>query len=251
MLICGYGDTAAMNADDIHSQPWRQTQGVQVQGTQDALAAAFHGTPSRRLDAKEHVFCEGDTAKHIYRVEGGLICIYRMMPAGRRQVVDFAFPGDIVGLGATREHSTSAQAIRPTRLRYLPSSTLSELMLCDARLSVRVYETMAEELRAARELLLSVCQRSAAERLAAFLLALVRRNERKGLDTETLDLAMTRTDIADFLGLTIETVSRTFTKFRTSGLIDIAQCTAIAIVDYDGLQALAAGNGSPCASTLD
>jgi CRP/FNR family transcriptional regulator, anaerobic regulatory protein len=211
----------------------------------DGLAIQFNGRPARRLEAKEHVFCEGDTARQVYRVEAGLLCTYRMMSDGRRQVVDFAFPGDIVGLGAGSEHNTSAQAIRPTRLRCLPTSALTEAMHTDARLAAKLYTAVAEELHAARELLLSVCQRSAAERLAAFLVALVRRNERRGLHAETLDLGMTRTDIADFLGLTIETVSRTFTKFRTQGLIDIAQCTSITIVDRGGLEALAAGGGSP------
>jgi CRP/FNR family transcriptional regulator, anaerobic regulatory protein len=235
MLTCGHGETTTFTNLAPHTALGGHRQ--------DSLAAHFNGTPSRRVEAKEHLFCEGDQARYVYRVESGLICTYRMMPDGRRQVVDFAFPGDIVGLGASGEHSTSAQAIRPARLRCLPASALAEAMRGDARLTVKLYEALAEELRAARELLLSVCQRSAAERLAAFLVALVRRNERRDLDAETLDLGMTRTDIADFLGLTIETVSRTFTRFRTQGLIDIAQCTTITIVDRNGLEELAAGGG--------
>jgi CRP/FNR family transcriptional regulator, anaerobic regulatory protein len=235
MLTCGNGEAIEFTTT------LRRT--ASAGHSPDSLAAQFSGTPSRRVEAKEHVFCEGDAVRHVYRVEAGLICTYRMMSDGRRQVVDFAFPGDIVGLGANGEHATSAQAIRPTRLRCLPAAVLTDVMRRDSRLTVKLYETLAEELRAARELLLSVCQRSAAERLAAFLVALVRRNERRGLDAETLDLGMTRTDIADFLGLTIETVSRTFTKFRSSGLIDIAQCTSIAIVDRVGLEELAAGGG--------
>lgn len=237
MLTCGFDETTtfAPTTDRIAGTYPRQ----------DGLAAQFYGTPLRRVEAKEHVFCEGDAARQIYRIETGLLCIYRMMTDGRRQVVDFAFPGDIVGLGAGDEHNTSAQAIRNTRLRCLPTSTLNDAMRVDARLSAKLYTALAEELHAARELLISVCQRSAAERLAAFLMALVRRNERRGLDAETLDLGMTRTDIADFLGLTIETVSRTFTKLRTQGLIDIAQCTTIAIVDRCGLEVFAAGGRQP------
>ena len=234
MLTCGYDE--AVEVTPTHSRTMLARHGV------DSLAASFNGTAARRVKAREHVFCEGDPAKHVYRIESGLICTYRIMHDGRRQVVDFAFPGDVVGLGASSEHNTSAQAVRPTRLRCLSASALSDAMRNDPRLMTKLYQTLAEELRAARELLLSVCQRSASERLAAFLMALVRRNERRELDAGTLDLGMTRTDIADFLGLTIETVSRTFTKFRKSGLIDIAQCTAITIVDRQGLEELAAGN---------
>mgnify|MGYP003386284923 CR=1 FL=1 len=236
MLSCGYEETTSV--------PSLQRPDIAARPGQDGLAAIFNGTPVRRAEAKEHLFCEGDVAQQIFRVETGLLCIYRVMPDGRRQVVDFAFPGDIVGLGSNDEHNTCAQAIRATRLRCLSISKLTETMRQDPRLARKLFETLAEELRAARELLLSVCQRSAAERLAAFLVALVRRNERRGLDTDILDLGMTRTDIADFLGLTIETVSRTFTKFRLQGLIDIAQCTSIAIIDRGGLEALAAGGGS-------
>jgi CRP/FNR family transcriptional regulator, anaerobic regulatory protein len=237
MLTC-YSETAQSTSMRTAREPKRV--GL------NSLAATFNGTPTRRVEAKEHVFCEGDAARHVYRVESGLICTYRMMPDGRRQVVDFAFPGDIVGLGANGEHNTSAQAIRPSSLRCLPASLLNEFMHRDARLTALLYETLAEELRAARELLLSVCQRSAAERVAAFLVALIRRNERRDLGADTLDLGMTRTDIADFLGLTIETVSRTFSKFRAAGLIDIAQCTTITIIDRSSLEELAAGNASPC-----
>lgn len=234
MLISGYSESTSFNPS------YRQSE--QSLNGQDRLSALFSGTPSRRVQAKDHVFCEGDMLRHVYRVDAGLICTYRMMPDGRRQVMGFAFPGDIVGLGTGTDHNTSAQAIRPTRLRCLPFAVLCEAMRNDAELTATLYEALAEELRNARELLLSVCQRSAAERVAAFLSALAQRNERRGLDSSNIDLGMTRTDIADFLGLTIETVSRTFTKFRITGLIDIAQCTAIRIVDRSGLERLAAGN---------
>ena len=106
---------------------------------------------------------------------------------------------------------------------------------------MRLYEAVSQELLAARELLMTVCQRTALERVAAFLLALSRRNQRRGEAAHELVLPMTRTDIADFLGLTIETVSRTFTKLRQDGVIDLEQCIIVTICDVDRLNALSGG----------
>ncbi len=85
--------------------------------------------------------------------------------------------------------------------------------------------------------------RSACERVAAFLLTLSQRNERKGESAHTIELPMTRSDIADFLGLTVETVSRTISKMKTGRLIDLPQCARIHLRDIEALQALAGGGG--------
>ena len=88
---------------------------------------------------------------------------------------------------------------------------------------------------------MSVSHRTARERVAGFLLALVQRSARRGEDATNIVLPMTRTDIADFLGLTIETVSRTFSKFRAEGLIDLEQCVLVTIRDRHALTVIAEG----------
>ena len=208
----------------------------------DVFAEYMAPCALRTLEAKEHLFREGDAAAHVYRVEVGNVCIYRMLPDGRRQVVDFAYPGDFIGLGALGEHAACAQATIRTTVRCLPVTALREIVRRDARIGLKLYEAVSHELLAARELLFTVSQRTASERLAGFLLALSRRNGRRGADASEIVLPMTRADIADFLGLTIETVSRTFTKFKHSGLIDLEQCILVTIVDPDALAA-AAGSG--------
>lgn len=195
------------------------------------LAESLAHGAVRPYNAREHIFCEGDVAAHVFRVESGNVCIYRMVPDGRRQVIDFAYPGDIIGLGALRVHAASAQATSKIRVRCIPTATLHEIAQSDPAFGLKLYEAMAQELIAARELLFTISQRTAAERLAAFLLALSRRNQRHGDDPSEIVLPMTRADIADFLGLTIETVSRNFTKFRAEGLIDIEQCILVTILD--------------------
>jgi CRP/FNR family transcriptional regulator, anaerobic regulatory protein len=195
-------------------------------------------------NAREHLFCEGDRVAYVYKVEAGNVCVYRMMPDGRRQVIDFAYPGDIIGLGAIAEHAANAQATTRSRIRCIPVAVLHEVVRTDARLGLKVYEAMSEELQAARELLFTVSQRTAAERLASFLVALSRRNSRRGENADEIVLPMNRTDIADFLGLTIETVSRTFTKFRMEGLIDLEQCVLVTICNAPALRAMADGTAT-------
>jgi CRP/FNR family transcriptional regulator len=194
---------------------------------------------TRVVNRKEHVFFEGDAVTHIYKVEAGHVCVYRLLSDGRRQVIDFAFAGDFIGLGASGTHSLNAQATERSRLRCLPVSELRNIVRENPKLGLELYEAISGELNATRELLMSVNHRTAQERVAGFLLALSQRNARRGEDATSIVLPMTRTDIADFLGLTIETVSRTFSKFRAKGLIKLEQCILVTLCDLEALAAMA------------
>ena len=190
----------------------------------------------RGIEPKEHVFTEGDTRTHAYKVVTGALCLYKVLPDGRRQVIDFAYPGDMIGLGAGSAETCNAQATMPTRVRCVPVASLRNAAGQDPRLALRLLEVLSQELDGMREHLVCVGQRSATERLVMFLLLLSRRNATRGGDPETIDLRMTRADIGDFLGLTIETVSRTFTKLKSRGLIEIDQGTTIRLVDIEALE---------------
>lgn len=226
-------ETDTTTLDDAGHDRTTTSKGLLV----DQLAAGS----VRTVEAKEHVFLEGDAAAHVYMVQLGHICVYRTLSDGRRQIVDFAYPGDIIGLGSVGEYSHSAQATTRTRLRSIPTGALEQAVARDGRLGLKLYEALSRELIASRELLFTVSQRTAEERVAAFLLALSRRNQRNGEAAHEFVLPMTRGDIADFLGLTIETVSRMFTKLRTDGVIDLAQCVLVTIVDHGVLAARADG----------
>jgi CRP-like cAMP-binding protein len=222
------------------------TSSVSGKAANRSLADRLGTGTLRTLDARDHVFLEGDRASHIYKVEVGNVCVYRMVHDGRRQVIDFAYPGDFIGLGALGTHGANAQATSKTRIRCVPIAALHDVVRSDQRLALALYEAMSRELMQARELLFTVSQRTAAERLAGFLLALSRRNERRGDNSNEIVLPMTRADIADFLGLTIETVSRTFTKFRNDGLIDLEQCILVTIRNTAALTAIAEGTVQVC-----
>ena len=226
-------------ATHLHAAPVSIAVRPQLRRRVDTLADHLTPCAIRTFDAKEHLCREGDAVTHVYRIEVGHVCLYRMLADGRRQVVNFAYPGDFIGLGAIGEHQASALATSRTSVRCLPIAALRDLVRTDAAVGLKLYEAVSEELLAARELLFTVSRRTAGERVAGFLLALSRRNQRRGARADEIVLPMTRNDIADFLGLTIETVSRTFTKFRNDGLIDLAQCILVTITDPDGLSAAA------------
>lgn len=197
---------------------------------------------ARRLAPREHVFCEGDRRTHVFQVEQGALVLYKVLPDGRRQVMGFAYPGDFLGLGATSEHNLNAQAACPARVRCIPAAALEDAAAHDPALALKLYKALAQELSATRALLVSIGQQNALERLASFLMMLVNKLD-DGQDTATpvLHLPMRRSDIADFLGLTIETVSRTFTKLRTMGLIEIKHSTEVAVTNVQKLDDIANG----------
>ena len=195
----------------------------------------------RIVKSREHILTTGDARTHVYRIESGSVCLYKVMSDGRRQVLDFACAGDFIGLGCQAEHAFNAQALEPVRLKCLPVATLYRMADRDPRIGIKLYENLSRELSATQEHLFTVGQRSAVERVACFLLAYGRRTGRCGQCAETIVLPMTRSDIADFLGLTIETVSRTLTKLRSAKVIDLEQCTLIRLLDIGKLQQLAAG----------
>lgn len=135
----------------------------------------------------------------------------------------------------------NAQATEPTCLCCFPVSALQQLVCDEPEFGLELYQALSCELHLSREHLVSVSQRTASERLAAFLIALSRRYERRGENISCFVLPMMRTDIADFLGLTHETVSRTFSKLRALVVIDLEQCILITILDSDALSELAEG----------
>jgi CRP-like cAMP-binding protein len=197
------------------------------------------GVTSKSYAPKQDVFYEGDPRRSVYQIESGAVCLYKSTPDGRRQIFDFAFPGDLIGLGASADYSCGAQAIGSVQLKSMPLSRLYELASKDAGFAFGLYGAISSELEATRDLLLALGQRDATERVAIFLLTLSQRNVRAGKNPCLLSIPMTRSDIGDLLGITIETVSRSLTRLRQQKLIDVIRGSIIQIIDMDGLKALA------------
>lgn len=208
---------------------------------QDSIAGRFDRAPIRTLKPHEPLFRDGDEKTSTYQILEGAFVLYRLLPNGRRQVMGFAVRGDLVGLGVGDTHRCSAEASGPAKVRALPASALCRAAAEDAKLALQLYEAISNELATAQDLLMALGRLNASERVATFLLGLANRAdaaERSGL---RIDLPMTRSDIADFLGLTTETVSRTLTKLANASIIS-RHPGSIRILDAAALEEIADGD---------
>lgn len=199
-------------------------------------------TNERSLSAHEHLFMANDSQTHIYQVLDGVVGIYKMLADGRRQIVTFCYPGDLIGVensGTWRHHG---EALCDTRIRCISLSTIDALVKSEPAFGQALVQSLATELAETRDQLLSLGRKSALEKVATFLLRISRRNQRENRDETRLFLPMTRAEIADYLGLTIETVSRNITRLKTSGLIRLESKNKVQILDIDQLEDLAEGD---------
>ncbi len=201
--------------------------------------ASSHAGTVQTASAREDIFLDGDDASHVFEVLDGIICAYRILPDGERHIVSFYYPGDVIGHCSLGTYAYSAQALTPVRLRRIPRSVLERTMAQRPELAQRFLRLAALELAATRDHLLCLAAKSAEAKVASFLLALSRRNAAMGEDPSRIKLMMTRLDMADYLGLTIETVSRTLSKFKRKGLIGLPRTSLVILNDARALASLA------------
>ena len=187
---------------------------------------------------------EGEPATCFFNVTAGTAKLFKLLPDGRRQITGFVGPGQFLGLAVSDTYAFSAEAIEPVRYCRFPRAALRTLLDDFPLMEKRLLEVASNELVAAQEQMLLLGRKTARERLASFLLAQSRQGMPCGHSRQRFRLPMTRIDIADYLGLTIETVSRTFTRLRAEGLIDIVSQSGLVICDPVGLEELA--GGMPC-----
>jgi CRP/FNR family nitrogen fixation transcriptional regulator len=169
--------------------------------------AKFSGVRAQ-FRQNEEIFGECEPADHVYRVVSGAVRTVRFSSDGKRQVLGFHLPGDIFGLEMGAVYSFSAEAVSDAEVLLMRRSVLDKAVAEDPVVARAVLQLTAADLATARDHAMMLGKKGAGERVAAFLLRLADRS-RTGADVE---LPMSRTDIADYLGLTIESVSRAFTE---------------------------------------
>jgi CRP/FNR family nitrogen fixation transcriptional regulator len=198
---------------------------------QDGAAAGAR----RRFEAEEEIYAEGDCVVHFYKVVSGAVRTYRLLSDGRRQIDGFHLAGDIFGLEAGAERRTGADALVDTTLVAHRRSDRDALTGEAGALAHEVVAAMLRALERAQDHMMLLGRKSAKERVASFLLGLARRSGTEG----PIALPMSRADIADHLGLTIESVSRTFTQLEREGTIALANHRrAVEVQDLAALRRL-------------
>jgi CRP/FNR family transcriptional regulator, nitrogen fixation regulation protein len=175
------------------------------------------GGEYRTFAAGEELFSEGEPAHFFYKVVHGTVRSSKLLSDARRQIDSFHFEGDIFGFESTEEFGFSAEAVEDTTVIAYRRSSFHNLTRHDPSLAEQVMAATVASLRRAREHMLLLGRRTPQEKIALFLLDIARRLQ-KG---DRFDLPMRRADIADYLGLTKETVSRTLTHMNRLGLIKL------------------------------
>lgn len=194
-----------------------------------------------RLKSGRYLYFEGDEVEWLYQVTSGVVRLSRLLADGRRQVIAFGYPGDIIGFPSGGVHHTDCESLTDARLQPFRRAHL-ESGEGDPKLHCALLQAALREISAMQDHFMMLGRKSATEKLASFLCVLEERvGEDLGMYRE-VTLPMSRSDIADFLGLTTETVSRTFTQLRKSKIIAIENNHTIIIQKPTALLSLSLGD---------
>jgi CRP/FNR family transcriptional regulator, anaerobic regulatory protein len=190
------------------------------------------------IRSSEHLFREGDSFQALYAVKSGALKTCTIDSQGREHVLGFHIAGELVGLdGIHSGHNRcNAVALQTTSVCALPFPRLEQLIHDIPGLQTQVLRILSRELSSSAQL---ATDHSAEERLAGFLVSLLRRYARRGLPSESLFLPMPRRDIASHLRLATETVSRLFARFQEEGMIEVRR-REVKVLDSAALEALGA-----------
>lgn len=208
----------------------------QQAGWMDGTSHAQHLV---KLSHNEPLFYDGDEADFIYEVVEGLIVSYNILPDGRRQILGFSYPGDIVGLSHDGIHHYCCSASGATQVRSMPRRMLMRIARERPEIAAKLLVCATSQLNRVQDHFVLLGCKCAQEKVASFLLELAKRYAAKGARSVTFELPVKRSDIADYLGTTIETVSRQLTKLKTAGVIDLPQTSVVHVRDMIALGQLA------------
>jgi len=183
---------------------------------------------------EEEIYGEDESAEYVYQVIRGAVRSYKLLSDGRRQIGAFHLPGDVFGLESGSSHRLATEAIIDTTLRLVKRSSLERSAQSDVRVARDLWSITAGELRHAENHMLLLGRKTAMERVATFLLEMDRRLASAGM----IALPMCRRDIGDYLGLTLETVSRSLSELQNKGVLGLSGARQIMLRDRTRLAVL-------------
>lgn len=214
------------------------SNGFRTPAASQAAARAEGGAVQRNAPGTI-LFSEGDDADSVFEVVSGTLRLYKVLIDGRRQIIGFVSGGRLLGIAPQRHYLCSAEAVTPLTVRRYKRPAFERRIDEEPGLARRILAELSDELCMAQDQMLLLGRKSATEKVASFLLSLAADHD--GDVVAHIDLPMGRGDIADYLGLTVETVSRTFTKLRNDGLIALPSPHSVEILDSEQLEEVAAG----------
>lgn len=196
----------------------------------------------RPVQKGEHLFYQGDEFKSVFAVRTGTVKTYTLTNDGEEQITGFHLASELVGLESydSITYPSSAKALETTNVCEIPVDRLDDLAGRMPELRRQLMRLMSKELREEQQMMLLLSKKSAEERIASFLINLAARFKRRGFSGTSFRLTMSRADIANYLGLAVETVSRVFTRFQKQGMLEsTGSAKDIVISNFDELTAMA------------
>lgn len=188
---------------------------------------------------KQNIFLQQDSALNLYNITEGNVKIYQLMDDGRIQIIGFLYPGDFFGTYKNNKYNYSAEAIGNLKTCVFEQKSLDKFMDQNPVLARELLNQTSFELTLAQDRMTVLGKLNAIERIAKFLLNISNQRKRIGWQSNPISLSMTRQDIADYLGLTIETISREITKLKTLNIIKIISSKQMFLDDIKKLEEIA------------
>jgi CRP-like cAMP-binding protein len=210
---------------------------IQQHGISDHLARLKDHAVRQRFHRGETVAAAGDAAAYIYVVGAGCLRLTHRGRDGRRHIADFLFGGDVWGLGDARSFALSAEVVSPATVIAYPRQVFERLGEGNNRLRTDVFAHLCDSIQRAHEHLFLLSCLSARERVATFLTRMMHKPQL--VYGDRVDLPMGRQDIADHLGITVETVCRILAALRTEAVIEVPNAHYVVIRDAAALAAIA------------
>ncbi len=197
---------------------------------------------SRPLHRGDHLYRENNPFEGIYAVRSGALKVYTTTDSGEEQVTGFYLPGEVVGMDGihTDTHTSSAVALETTSVCEIPFQQLQELSHDIPSLQNHFFKLMSKEIQTNQLLMLLLSKKTAESRIASLLLSLAERYKRRRLSEYSFRLPMSRSDIGNYLGLAVETVSRIFTRFQTQNVL-VVEGKEITVLDKEALCRISLG----------
>lgn len=191
----------------------------------------------RPIHKGECVFSDGENMRSLYAIRSGSFKTYTIDENGEEQITGFHLAGDLLGFDAIAEHMhvSFAKALETSMVCEIPYTNLDELSNTMPKLKMQVLRLMSQEIRADQDMLTLLNRKNAEQRLATFICTLSKRFQARGFSAKEFRLSMTRSEIGNFIGLTVETISRLLNRFDKNGLIKI-DGKYITIVDMSSLE---------------
>ncbi len=203
------------------------------------LLELFQAKPVENFSTGRAVFWEGDPAKDVFEVTRGILRLYRILPDGRRAIVGFVFAGEMMGLSFQDRYLFTAEAVGEVSVHRISRRMFHAAVDSSPHLRPELLSHLRDEMCAAQDQMLLVLRNSADERLASFLLLIARKTSGEPERGTEIQLAMARADIADYLGMSIETVSRSISRLKWQGIIALDGPSRLTIQRVRALRELA------------